>query len=240
MDKLIPRAAKLGVALTEEQVALFETFYRELVAWNQKANLTAITGLEEVQLKHFLDSLTAVLAFDFKLPGKTLKVIDIGTGAGFPGLPLKIVFPDIRLTLLESIAKKTTFLDYITDKLGLIGVEIVTGRAEELAHDAEHREKYGLVLSRAVASMPTLVELALPFCALGGIFIAYKKGDIHEEMAPSGYAIDIMGGRLKDIVPVSSELFDDARRLIVIEKVKPSPEKYPRRPGMPEKRPLLS
>jgi 16S rRNA (guanine527-N7)-methyltransferase len=239
MDKLIARAAKLGVALTEEQADTFEAFYRILIDWNRKVNLTAITGETEVRDKHFLDSLTAALAFNFSDNHEPLNVIDVGTGAGFPGLPLKIAYPHILLTLLEATAKKTQFLEYIVKKFGLQDVQIINGRAEEIAHQPQHREKYPVVLSRAVSSLPVLAEIALPFCAIGGLFIAYKKGDILDELQQSGRAVDIMGGRLKEVIPVSPELFDDDRRLVVFEKFKPAPEEYPRRPGMPEKRPIL-
>ena len=238
MDKLIANAAKLGVALTEEQAAAFEAFYLILVDWNRKVNLTAITNETEVRDKHFLDSLTAALAFNFGDSSRLLNVIDIGSGAGFPGLPLKIAYPHIHLTLLEATAKKTQFLEYVVKKFGLKDVQIINGRAEDVAHQQQHREKYQVVLSRAVASLPVLAEIALPFCAPGGLFIAFKKGDILDELQQSGRAVDIMGGTLKEIIPVGPELFDDERRLVVIEKIKPSPEGYPRRPGMPEKRPL--
>jgi 16S rRNA (guanine527-N7)-methyltransferase len=240
MDNLISRAAKLGVVLTEEQADIFKDYYRILVEWNQKINLTAITDEREVREKHFLDSLTAALAVNFGDESRLLNVIDIGTGAGFPGLPLKIAYPALHLTLLEATAKKTKFLEYIVKKFGLEDVQIITGRAEDVAHQPPHREKYQVVLSRAVASLPVLAEIALPFCTPGGLFIAYKKGDILDELQQSGRAVDIMGGRLKEIVIVSPELFDDERRLIVIEKLKAAPQEYPRRPGMPEKRPILS
>jgi 16S rRNA (guanine527-N7)-methyltransferase len=240
MDKLIARAAKLGVTITEEQAAVFEAYYRILIDWNRKVNLTAITSEVEVREKHFLDSLTAALAVNFADGYSPLSVIDVGTGAGFPGLPLKIAFPGIHLTLLEATAKKTQFLDYIVKKFGLQEVQIIVGRAEDAAHQPQHREKYQIVLSRAVASLPALAEIALPFCAPGGLFIAYKKGDILDELQQSGRAVDIMGGRLKEIIPISPDLFDDDRRLIVFEKLKSAPVEYPRRPGMPEKRPLLT
>jgi 16S rRNA (guanine527-N7)-methyltransferase len=240
MDKLIALVAKLGVTLDGEQTATFEALYRILIDWNRKVNLTAITGETEVRDKHFLDSLSAALAFNFNDARRPLNVMDVGAGAGFPGLPLKIAFPNIHLTLLEATAKKTQYLEYVVKKFEFRDVEVITGRAEEVAHRAEYREKYDIVLSRAVAALPALAEISLPFCAPGGLFIAYKKGDIFDELQQSGRAVDIMGGRLKEIVIVNPELFDDDRRLVVIEKIKPSPDEYPRRPGMPEKRPLLS
>lgn len=236
MEKLQQGSAALDINLTQEQLAIFETYYRELIAWNRKINLTAITAYEDVQVKHFLDSLTAVLVYGFK---DNLSVIDIGTGAGFPGIPVKIAFPGIRLTLLEATAKKTKFLESIVQTLGLSGVEVFNGRAEETAHEEKYREKFDVVLSRAVSALPSLAEIALPFCAIGGIFIAYKKGDVTAEINSAGKAVGLMGGRLKGITPVSRDLFDDDRCLVTIEKLNVTPPGYPRRPGIPEKRPLL-
>ena len=236
METLKSGAAKIGIQLTPEQLNAFETYFRELTDWNRKVNLTSITGYQEVQLKHFLDSLTAAAAYRFSGP---LRVIDVGTGGGLPGLPLKIAFPGLRLTLLEATARKTKFLEYLVSRLGVNGVEIVTGRAEEIAHFSQYREKYDVAVSRAVAPLPALVELTLPFCRLGGALIAYKKGDIQAELQNSDGAIEAMGGKLKEIKAVSRDLFDDNRCLVIIEKIEATQEKYPRRPGIPEKRPVL-
>jgi 16S rRNA (guanine527-N7)-methyltransferase len=235
MEKLKVGARKLGLELTLGQLERFEVYYRELVDWNRQINLTAITDYEEVQLKHFLDSLTIALAWQ---PAVGNSVIDVGTGAGMPGIPLKIAFPEIKLVLLEATAKKVSFLHHITQTLELNDVEIIVGRAEEVAHVARYRESFGLVLSRAVAPLPTLVELTLPFCAIGGSFIAQKKGGMDDEVSRADKAITILGGSLREVKRIELEEFADERYLVVIDKIAPTPERYPRRPGVPGKRPL--
>ena len=176
MDKLKAGAQKLGINLSQQQLELFETYYRELIDWNSRINLTSVTDYEEVQIKHFLDSLTITTALSTKDTGHPLHVIDIGTGAGFPGIPFKIIQSDIKLTLLEATVKKTKFLEHLTNKLDLKDVIILLARAENAAHDINYRDKYDIVLSRAVAAMPALAELTLPFCIIGGRCILQKKG----------------------------------------------------------------
>ena len=236
MEKLEAGAKKLGLALTPTQLEQFDTYYRELVDWNRQINLTAIIDYEEVQIKHFLDSLTVTLAWQ---QASDNTVIDVGTGAGIPGIPLKIALPDIKLVLLEATAKKVSFLHHIMPKLGLTDVEIVVGRAEEVAHVAQYRERFNLVLSRAVAQLPTLVELTLPFCAVGGSFIAQKKGTIDEEISQAAKAIALLGGSLSEVKRVDLDEFADERCLVVIDKIAPIPAQYPRRPGIPAKRPIM-
>jgi len=239
MEKLNLGAKKLGLHLSPPQLEQFQVYYQELIDWNKRINLTAITGYEEVQIKHFLDSLTVTLARQQPITSADLRLIDVGTGAGIPGIPLKIVFPNVKLVLLEAIAKKADFLHHIKNKLELDNVEIVVGRAEEVSHLSQHRERFNMVLSRAVAPLPTLVELTLPFCAVGGSFIAQKKGDIDPEISGATRAINILGGNLQEVKRIDLEEFTDERWLVIIDKVSPTPEKYPRRPGIPAKRPLL-
>ena len=240
MEKLKIGAKKLGLELSAGQLEQFQVYYQELVDWNRRINLTAITDYEEVQIKHFLDSLTVALALKPPMGGGDFRLMDVGTGAGIPGIPLKILLPDIRLVLLDATAKKAAFLHHVKDKLGLDNVEVVVGRAEEVAHEAEYREQFGLVLSRAVASLPTLVELTLPFCAIGGIFIAQKKGAIDLEVDQATRAINLLGGNLREVRKIDLPEFTEERWLVVVEKIGLTPEKYPRRPGIPAKRPLLS
>ena len=238
MEKLISGTRRLGFNLSAGQLDQFEIYYRELLEWNTRINLTSITAYDEVQVNHFLDALTVVLAWQPPQGDNDLRIIDVGAGAGIPGIPLKIIFPDLRLVLLEATAKKAVFLHHLCEQLGLDDVEVVTGRAEEIAHDEQYREQFGLVVSRAVAPLPTLVELTLPFCNVGGRCIAYKKGDIYNELERASGAIGILGGRMPEIKTVDLPEFPDRRCLVVVDKVSPTPDKYPRRPGIPVKRAL--
>lgn len=237
MEILFNGARALGIDLSRRQLEQFEAYYGEIVEWNRKMNLTRITGYEEVQIKQFLDSLTVIPQMETS--ESDIRIIDVGSGAGMPGIPIKIVRPDVKVTLLEATAKKAQFLQYVIDKLGLKDIEVMTGRAEEIAHQHQHRERYDIVLSRAVAALPVAVELALPFSIQGGRFIAQKKGDIEQEITLSARAITEMGGELRYVKQVQIGELNEGRKLLVIEKVKPTPDKYPRRPGMPAKRPIM-
>jgi 16S rRNA (guanine527-N7)-methyltransferase len=234
MERLVVGAERLGFELSQSQLESFRLYYEELVQWNERVNLTAIKDYDEVQTRHFLDSLTVALFLD----DAPYPVLDVGTGAGFPGIPAKILFPNIRLSLLESTAKKAAFLSHLVDRLGLEGVEVVTGRAEQLAHDARYRETFDVVLSRGVARLDTLAELALPFCICGGCLVAQKKGKIDAEVDAASPVIDILGGRLREVRWVTLEELDEERALVVIDKCAGTPQVYPRRPGIPKKRPI--
>jgi 16S rRNA (guanine527-N7)-methyltransferase len=234
MQKLVEGARRLGLSLAPEQIERFQVYYDELIDWNGRMNLTAIVDYEEAQVRHFLDSLTVLKAFS-EMPST---VVDVGTGAGLPGIALKIVYPEIELTLIDSVQKKALFLNHLVDVLKLDGVEVVTGRAETLAHDPAYREGFDAVLSRGVSRMAVLSELTLPFCKIGGVFIAMKKRGDRDEFDESDAALQVLGGRLRKVIGIDlPDLID--RALVVVDKIKPTPDKYPRRSGIPQKRPLL-
>ena len=236
-ELLTAGAATLGIHLSLAQIEQFRRYYLELVDWNSRVNLTSITEWEQVQTRLFLDSLTVALAVSSdKL--KSGRFVDIGSGAGFPGLALKIAFPGIDVTLIEATAKKTKFLDHLKETLGLPDVNIITGRSETLAHDLNLREGFDVVLVRAVARMNALAELALPFCRPGGIVIAQKSVGVEDEVAQAQNAIETMGGALKEVKELAIPELEQRRMLVVLEKVGPTPERYPRQPGMPAKHPL--
>ena len=241
MESLKTGASQLGIALPGEQLDQFETYFHELAEWNQRANLTAITGYEDVQVKHFVDSLTVCLTAREMLTGTVgtpLRVIDIGAGAGLPGLALKLAFPGIRLALVESAAKKTAFLEHLTAKLGLEGVAVHTGRAEDLARDEDLRDAFDLVVVRGVAKLPLLLEYCLPFCRTGGRLVALKHGGDGRELDSAANALSELGGRIDKVATVLIEGLTDDRVVISVEKTGPTPERYPRRVGIPAKRPL--
>jgi 16S rRNA (guanine527-N7)-methyltransferase len=239
MKALVEGARGLGIELSSVQVERFDLYYRELVEWNRRTNLTAITDYTAIQVKHFLDSLTATLTLrGGEADSEDFSIVDVGSGAGFPGLPLKILLPRPRLVLIEPTEKKAAFLRHIIGKLGLGNVEVLNSRAEEAGHLPAWREQFALALSRAVAPLPTLVELTLPLCRPGGRLVAQKKGEIDQEIAEAERAIAVLGGRLGHVQRIELRQFSDVRYLVVVDKISPTPGKYPRRPGMPKKRPI--
>lgn len=224
----------LNIKLSERQIEQFLTFYELLVEWNSFMNLTAITEFEEVVQKHFLDSLALIKACDLK--DQTL--IDVGTGAGFPGIPLKIAFPELKVILLDSLNKRINFLNTVIENLGLDKVETIHGRAEDFAKNKEYREKFDLCVSRAVSNLTTLSEYCLPFVKVNGSFISYKSEKLTEELKEADKAINILGGQAGDQVELTLPDSDIYRNLLIINKVKSTPDKYPRKAGLPSKEPL--
>ena len=236
MKELAQQAQEmLGLRLTTAQLAALETYEHELITWNQRANLTAIDQPEKIRAKHFLDSLTCTLAM---ADTSAARVIDVGSGAGFPGLPLKIIYPTMQLTVIESVGKKASFCEHIVNTLGLTGVQILHERAEAVGKMAEHRQGYDWALARAVAVMPVLMEYLLPLVKIGGRALAMKGESGPVEAHEADYAIQLLGGHLRQLVPVTLPSVEDERYLVIVNKVAATPDKYPRRVGIPGKRPL--
>lgn len=225
------------ITLNDKQKEQFLKYYELLVEWNGFMNLTAITEFDDVMKKHFADSLSIVKAFS-KIRTEKLKVIDIGTGAGFPGIPLKIVFPQIELTLLDSLQKRLKFLQEVIDQLELGEVELIHGRAEDFCKPSMKREQYDLCVSRAVANLATLSELCLPYVKLGGKFIPYKSEKAEEEVREAQKAITLLGGEVKEQIGFELPESNIGRTLVVIEKKNITPKKFPRKAGMPAKEPI--
>lgn len=224
-----------NVELTELQIKQFLKYYELLVEWNEFMNLTAITEYEDVMKKHFVDSLSLIKTYDVS---KSSKVIDVGTGAGFPGLALKIAYPNLKVTLLDSLNKRINFLNHVIEQLGLENVETVHGRAEDFAKPGKLREKFDVCVSRAVANLTSLSEYCLPFVKMGGEFISYKSEKMNEEMENAKKAISVLGGkydRCEEFLLPESDIF---RNLVVIKKIKETPKKYPRKAGLPTKEPI--
>lgn len=231
--KFINDLKAIGIELSDEQLEQFLTYYEMLIEKNKVMNLTAITDFDEVLEKHFEDSLSLIQAVDLE---KSQTVIDLGTGAGFPGIPLKIAFPNLQITLADSLNKRILFLDDVIRELGLIGIDTVHGRAEDLAKNSDYREKFDLCVSRAVANLSTLSEYCLPFVKIGGKFISYKAGECDEEVAASKSSVFLLGGKISDIKKF--ELGESGRAFVIIDKVSGTPKKYPRKAGTPSKDPL--
>jgi 16S rRNA (guanine527-N7)-methyltransferase len=225
----------IGIQLTSRQLDAFGWYARELVAWNEKVNLTAITDPAQVEIKHFLDSISCLLVDPFRPPAR---VIDVGSGAGFPGIPLRILFPGFQLTLVESIGKKVEFCRHVVESLALEGVEVVNARAEELGQDPAHRGQYDWGLARAVAALPTLLEYVIPFLKLGGHAILQKGDAGLSEVHDSTAALKLLGAEVEALIPVELQRVPETRHLVLVRKCAATPMKYPRRVGVPLKRPL--
>ncbi|MBT3390109.1 MAG: 16S rRNA (guanine(527)-N(7))-methyltransferase RsmG [Chloroflexi bacterium] len=227
--------ALTGISLSSQQLSALEIYAQELMDWNQRYSLTAIHEPELVRVKHFLDSLSA---FSALRNTPVVRIVDVGTGAGFPGLPLKILCPHIQLTLMESVEKKVRFCEHIVERLGLEGVEIVRERAEIVGQDARFREQFDWAVARAVALMPILMEYLLPLVRVGGHVLAMKGESGPAEVHSADNALELLGGRLQRLIPVTLPGVVEQRYLVVVDKVAATPEKYPRRVGIPAKRPL--
>lgn len=225
----------LGILFTRKQVQHFLRYYELLVEKNKVVNLTAITEYEDVLKKHFVDSVSLVKAMNLSC---SLSVIDVGTGAGFPGLALKLAFPELKVTLLDSLNKRIQFLNEVIEELDIDGVETIHGRAEDFAKPGKLREKYDLCVSRAVANLSTLCEYCLPFVKAGGLFVSYKSEKISEELAAAERAVSILGGKVEEQIEFMLPDSDSYRNLVVIRKDKETPMKYPRKAGLPGKVPL--
>lgn len=238
MDEIqfIESLKEQGIQINEEQLKQFNEYYKLLIEWNEKMNLTAITEKKEVFLKHFYDSISASFYFDMDRP---LNIVDVGAGAGFPSIPLKICFPKLKVTIVDSLNKRITFLNTLADNLSLKDVSFYHSRAEDFARDKEHREQYDLAIARAVARLPVLTELCLPLVKNKGSFIAMKGASAKEELAEASKAISLLGGQLIESHSFQLPNDEGERSIIIIDKKKVSPKKYPRKAGVPNKQPLI-
>lgn len=235
MEQLRQKAKSLNIELTEMQLKQFQTYYEMLIETNKVMNLTAITEYEDVIDKHFIDSI--LLGSIIDLRGK-YSVIDVGTGAGFPGLPLKIAYPELQVTLLDSLNKRVRFLNDVIEELGLTEIEAIHSRAEDGGQNPKYREKFDLCVSRAVANLSTLSEYCLPFVKVSGSFVAYKSAQIQEELQAADHAWSILGGRLENVVTAEIPETEIIRQFVIVKKEKHTPKAYPRKSGTAAKDPL--
>lgn len=243
INKLNEHLKEFNIELSDTKLAQFQKYYELLIEWNEKINLTAITDFDEVLIKHFVDSISLCKAKenDFVkkiINGENVSLIDIGTGAGFPSIPLKIVFPNLNITMLDSLNKRIKFLNIVIDELGLNNIEAIHGRAEDFATPDKLREKFDICVSRAVANLTTLSEYCLPYVKKNGVFISYKSEVLKEELDPAKKPIYILGGDIENVFEFSLPSTDYYRALCVIRKKNVTPKKYPRKAGLPSKEPL--
>lgn len=235
MKQLTSLLAERGIELSLLQIRQFDTYYHHLLEWNEKMNLTAITAKKDVEIKHFFDSLTPSFYFPFQ---GTLELCDVGSGAGFPSIPLKILFPNLHVTIIDSLKKRLVFLDSLIHVLGLEQVSLHHDRAETFARQRDFRETFDIVTARAVANLSVLSEYCLPLVREGGTFIALKGANAEEEIHQAGHAIDLLGGKINKVESLILPEENSSRHLVFIDKVKKTPKQYPRKPGTPSKNPL--
>lgn len=233
LDQFKKGLEELKITLSEEQMQQFISYYELLVETNKVMNLTAITEFDEVIEKHFLDSLSLSRVYDLK---KEVYILDLGTGAGFPGIPLKIAFPKLKLVLADSLNKRINFLNEVIENLHLSGIEAIHARAEEMGAKKEYREQFDLCVSRAVANLASLSEYCIPFVKIGGAFISYKSGEVEAEVEAAKKAVFLLGGEIKDVYKF--DLYEQKRSFVTIEKKKKTPKCFPRKAGTPTKMPL--
>lgn len=235
---LIDGAQRLGINLHKEQIKKFSRYLELLVQWNQKINLTSLKTPREIIVKHFLDSISCIKIINKYIDTEEISVIDVGAGAGFPGIPIKIICPSVKLSLLEARNKKSMFLEKVTDEMNFQKVKILNGRAEIFGKGADHRERYDIAISRAVARLSVLSEYCLPLVRVGGLFVAQKGRSYKEETDKALKAVQLLGGELIGVENVRIPFINQERYLLVIKKIKGTPSKYPRKEGLPQKRPL--
>ena len=233
LEKFEQGLESLGIVLSDTQKQQFMDYYEFLVETNKVMNLTAITEFDEVIEKHFLDSLSLCKVYDL---GRKVKILDMGTGAGFPGIPLKIAFPELEIVLADSLNKRIKFLQEVIERLGLSDITALHARAEELGRDKNYREQFDLCVSRAVANLSSLSEYCIPFVKEGGKFISYKSGEIEEEVSQAKKAIKLLGGKIEDVYKF--DLYEQKRSFVIISKKKKTPKTYPRKAGTPTKEPI--